>query len=96
MKLQPVDERVVIKPLEETEKKVGSIIIPETAKERPQIGEVIALGDDVPKKEGGKLLSEILKVGDKVVYSKYGGTEIKIDNEEFLIVNRSDILAVVN
>ena len=96
MKLQPVDERVVIKPLEETEKKVGSIIIPETAKERPQIGEIIALGDDVPKKEGGKLLSEILKVGDKVVYSKYGGTEIKVDNEEFLIVNRSDILAVVN
>ena len=95
MKLQPVDERVVIKPLEETEKKVGSIIIPETAKERPQIGEIIALGDDVPKKEGGKLLSEILKVGDKVVYSKYGGTEIKIEDEEFLIVNRSDILAVI-
>ena len=93
--LQPVDERVVIKPLEEKEKKVGSIIIPETAKERPQIGEVIALGDDVPKKEGGKLLSEILKVGDKVVYSKYGGTEIKIEDEEFLIVNRSDILAVI-
>ena len=95
MKLQPVDERVVIRPLEEKEKKVGSIIIPDTVKERPQIGEVVALGDDVPKKEGGKPLSQILKVGDKVVYSRYGGTEVKLDNEEFLIVSRGDILAVV-
>jgi chaperonin GroES len=95
MKLKPVDERVVIKPLEEQEKKVGSIIIPDTAKERPQIGEIIALGDDVPKKEGGKVLSEILKVGDKVVYSKYGGTEIKLDDQEYLIISRGDILAVV-
>jgi chaperonin GroES len=93
--LKPVDERVLIKPLEEEVKKVGSIIIPDTAKERPQMGEVVALGDDVPKKEGGKVLSEILKVGDKVVYSKYGGTEIKIENEEYLIVSRGDILAVV-
>jgi chaperonin GroES len=95
MKLRPVDERVVIKPLEEQEKKVGSIIIPDTAKERPQIGEIVALGDDVPKKEGGKVLSEILKVGDKVVYSKYGGTEIKLDDQEYLIISRGDILAVV-
>lgn len=95
MKLQPIDERVVIRPLEEKEKKVGSIIIPDTVKERPQIGEVVALGDDVPKKEGGKPLSQILKVGDKVVYSRYGGTEVKLDNEEFLIVSRGDILAVV-
>ncbi len=95
MKLQPVDERVVIRPLEEKEKKVGSIIIPDTVKERPQIGEVVTLGDDVPKKEGGKPLSQILKVGDKVVYSRYGGTEVKLDNEEFLIVSRGDILAVV-
>jgi len=95
MALKPVDERVLIKPLEESEKKVGSIIIPDTAKERPQIGEIIALGDDVPKKEGGKVLSEILKVGDKVVYSKYGGTEVKYDNEEYLIVSRGDVLAVI-
>ena len=95
MGLRPVDERVLIKPLEESEKKVGSIIIPDTAKERPQMGEVVALGDDVPKKEGGKNLSDILKVGDKVVYSKYGGTEVKFDNEEYLIVSRGDILAVV-
>ncbi len=97
MGLRPVDERVLIKSLEDDgEKKIGSIIIPDTAKERPQMGEVVALGDDVPKKEGGKVLSEILKVGDKVVYSKYGGTEVKYDNEEFLLVSRGDILAVVS
>jgi len=97
MNLKPVDERVVIKPQKDEEKKIGSIIIPDTAsKERPQIGHVIAVGDDVPKKEGGKTLSQILKVGDKVVFSKYGGTEIKFDEEEYLIVQRGDILAIIN
>ncbi len=96
MNLKPIDERVIIKPHKEEEKKVGSIIIPDTAsKERPQTGEIIAIGDDVPKKEGGKKLSELFKVGDKVVYSKYGGTEIKFDDEEYLIVSRGDILAVI-
>ncbi|TKJ37228.1 co-chaperone GroES [candidate division LCP-89 bacterium B3_LCP] len=93
--IKPVDERVLIQPLESEEQKVGSIIIPDTAKERPQIGTVIAIGDDLTKKDGGKVLSEILKVGDKVVYAKYGGTEIKHENQEYLIVSRSDILAVV-
>ena len=93
--VKPVDERVLIEPMEEQERKVGGIIIPDTAKERPQMGKVIALGDDIPKKEGGKVLSEILKVGDKVIYAKYGGTEIKHDNKEYLIVSRNDILAVV-
>ena len=96
MNLKPIDERVIVKPDKDEEKKVGSIIIPDTAsKERPQMGEVIAVGDDVPKKEGGKVLSEILKVGDRVVFSKYGGTEIKLDDEEYLIISRGDILAVV-
>ena len=93
--VKPVDERVLIEPMEEQERKVGGIIIPDTAKERPQMGKVIALGDDVPKKEGGKILSEILKAGDKVIYAKYGGTEIKHDDKEYLIVSRNDILAVV-
>jgi len=93
--VKPVDERVLIEPMEEQERKVGGIIIPDTAKERPQMGKVIALGDDIPKKEGGKVLSEVLKVGDKVIYAKYGGTEIKHDNKEYLIVSRNDILAVV-
>ena len=96
MEIHPVDERVLVKPLEEGEKVVGGIIIPDTAKERPQIGEVVALGDDVPKKEGGKKLSEIVKAGDKVVYAKYGGTELKWEGNDYLIVSRGDILAVVS
>ncbi len=93
--IKPVDERVLIEPMEEEERKVGGIIIPDTAKERPQMGKVVALGDDITKKEGGKPLSQILKVGDKVVYAKYGGTEIKHGDKEYLIVSRNDILAVV-
>ena len=98
MNIQPIDERVLIKPVEEEEeRKVGSIIIPDTAsKDRPQIGEVIAMGDDVvSEKDNRKKLSELMKVGDKVVYAKYGGTEIKVENEDYLLVSRSDILAVV-
>ena len=97
MNLKPVDERVIVRPDKEEEKKIGSIIIPDTAsKERPTMGKVIAVGDDVVKKEGGKPLSEIIKVGDRVVFSKYGGTEIKYNEEEYLIISRGDILAVVN
>ena len=96
MTIQPIDERVLIKPVEQEERKIGSIIIPDTAKERPQIGEVVAIGDDVAhEKESKRKLSEIVKVGDRVVYARYGGTEVKIDNVEFLIVSRNDILAVV-
>lgn len=96
MKVQPIDERVLIKAIEPEERKVGSLYIPDTAKERPQIGEVIAVGDDViHENETRKKLSELVKVGDRVVYAKYGGTEIKIDNEEYLIVSRNDILAVL-
>lgn len=98
MKLKPIDERVLIKPREEEERKVGGIIIPDTAsKDRPQMGEVVAMGDDVEiadRKQ--KKLSEILKVGDTVVFAKYGGTEVKLDDEEFLLVSRNDILAVVD
>jgi chaperonin GroES len=93
--IKPVDERVLIEPLESEEKQVGGIIIPDTAKERPQMGKVVALGDDIPKKEGGKKLSEIVKVGDKVIYAKYGGTEVKHGDTEYLLVSRTDILAVV-
>jgi chaperonin GroES len=93
--IKPVDERVLIEPMEAEEHQVGGIIIPDTAKERPQMGKVVAIGDDVPKKDGGKKLSEILKVGDKVIYAKYGGTEIKHGDTEYLIVSRNDVLAVV-
>ena len=96
MKIRPLDERALIKPLKEEERKVGSIIIPDTAKERPQMGEIVALGDDIEiadRKQ--KKMSEILKVGDQIVYARYGGTEIKIDDQEYLLVSRNDILAVV-
>jgi chaperonin GroES len=97
MKLKPIDERVLIKPKTDEERKVGSIIIPDTAsKDRPQMGEVIAMGDDVELSERKqKKMSEMLKVGDTVVFAKYGGTEIKLDDEEYLLVSRNDILAVV-
>jgi chaperonin GroES len=97
MKLKPIDERVLIKPKTEEERKVGGIIIPETAsKDRPQMGEVIALGDDVELADRKqKKMSEMLKVGDMVVFAKYGGTEVKLDDDEYLLVGRSDILAVV-
>ena len=96
MKIRPVDERILIKPLKEEERKVGGIIIPDTAKERPQIGEVMALGDDIEFSDRKqRKLSDIVKAGDRVVYARYGGTEFKMDNEEYLLVSRSDILAVV-
>jgi chaperonin GroES len=96
MNIRPIDERVLIKPVKEEERKVGGIIIPDTAKERPQMGEVVAVGDDIEdthRKQ--KKMSELIKVGDKVVYARYGGTEFKMDNEEYLLVSRNDILAVV-
>lgn len=96
MKIRPIDERVLIKALKEEEKKVGSIIIPDTAKERPQMGEVVALGDDIEVADRKqKKLSDLIKVGDRIVYARYGGTEIKMDNDEYLLVSRNDVLAVV-
>ncbi len=85
MKVQPLDERVLVKPIE-PEEKVGSIIIPDTAKEKPMTGEVIAVGTD-------EEIKKILKAGDKVIFGKYAGEEIKIDGEKHLIVIRADILA---
>lgn len=96
MKIKPVDERVLIKALEEEERKVGGLIIPDTAKERPQMGEVVTLGDDVEHTDRKqKKLSEIVKIGDRVIYARYGGTEVKMDGEEYLIVSRNDILGVI-
>lgn len=88
MKLKPLDDRVVIKATEIEEKNVGGIIIPDTAKEKPQIGEIVAVGTD-------EELAEMVKVGDKILYAKYGGTEVDIAEEKMLIISRADILAVV-
>jgi chaperonin GroES len=88
MKVQPLDERVLVEPLE-LEEKVGSIIIPDTAKEKPSMGKVIAVGTD-------EELKKILKAGDKVIFGKYAGEEIKIDGKKHLIIKREDILATVD
>jgi chaperonin GroES len=91
-KLQPLGDRVVVKPMPKEEVTKGGIVLPDTAKEKPQEGKVIAIG---PGKltEDGKRLPMDVKVGDKVIYAKYGGTEIKEDNEELIILRESDILA---
>lgn len=89
MILKPVDDRVVIKlDQKSTETKVGNLYIPDSAKEKPQMGEVIAVGTD-------KELQEIVKVGDIVLYAKYGGNEVELDDKKYLIVSRADILAIV-
>lgn len=92
MNLKPLGDRVVIKKVEAEEKTKSGIVLPSTAKEQPQMAEVIAIGADITKDEKKK---DELKVGDKIIFSKYAGTEIKIDNEEVTILKLSDILAVV-
>ncbi len=94
MKIKPLADRVVVKPLEETEQKKGSIIIPDTAKEKPQQGEIVAVGPGKMSDEGKPVKME-LKKGDKVLYGKYSGTEVTVDGEELLIMRESDVLAVI-
>lgn len=94
MKLKPLSDRVVVKPLEEAEVKKGSIIIPDTAKERPMQGEVMEVG--AGKLEDGKKIDMEVKKGDKVLYGKYSGTEVTVDDVEYLIMRESDILAVIS
>ena len=92
MAIQPLGDRIVIKPLEQEEEKVGGIIIPDTAKEKPQEGEIIAVG---PGRilDSGERQAPSVAVGDKVLYGKYSGTEIKYGGEDYLIVREDDILA---
>ncbi|MDD5195148.1 MAG: co-chaperone GroES [Candidatus Omnitrophica bacterium] len=94
MKIKPLGERVVIKPSEGLEKTKGGIVLPDTAKEKPQEGEIIAVGEG-KKTDEGKLIPLTLKVGNKVLYGKYSGTEITIDGEEYLIVKEEDVLAIL-
>ena len=94
MNIKPLADRVVVKPLEEEDAKVGSIYIPETAKEKPQEGEVIAVGSGKTS-DSGNAVPMTVKVGDKVLYGKYSGTEVTYDGEDFLIMRESDILAVI-
>ena len=93
-KVAPLSDRVVIKAIEETEQMRGGLYIPDTAKEKPQMGEIIAVGPG--RYEDSKLVPMSVKVGDKVLYGKYSGTEVTIDAEQYLILRESDVLAVVH
>jgi chaperonin GroES len=94
MKVKPLADRVLIKPLEEEEIKRGGIIIPDTAKEKPQQGEVMEVGPGRVSEEGDKIPMEVKK-GDKVLYGKYSGTEVTIGDVEYLIMRESDIFAII-
>src|SRR6476619_5767016 len=89
----PLADRVVVRAMEETEQMRGGLFIPDTAKEKPQQGEIIAIGPG--KYEDGKLVPMTVKVGDKVLYGKYSGTEVTLDDEQFLILRESDVLAII-
>ncbi|HZY09944.1 MAG TPA: co-chaperone GroES [Bacteroidota bacterium] len=94
MKIKPLADRVVIKPSPAEEKTKGGIILPDTAKEKPVVGEVVAAGPG-RRADDGKLVAMDLKVGDKVLYGKYSGTEVTLDGQEYLIMRESDIFAIV-
>jgi chaperonin GroES len=95
MSLQPLEDRIIVKPGEAEETTVSGLVIPDTAKEKPQQGEVLAVGEGRWDEDGEKRIPVDVKVGDTVVYSKYGGTEITVDGEDLLILNGRDVLAIV-
>jgi chaperonin GroES len=96
MKLKPLEDRVIIKAVQEEEKTASGIVLPDTAKEKPMLGEVVAVGDGKWDEDGEKRIPVDVKKGDKVVYGKYSGTEYKTkDGDELLILRASEILAIV-
>lgn len=94
MKIKPLHDRVLVRRLEQEEKTAGGIIIPDTAKEKPQQGEVLAVGPGA-RDESGKVVALDVKVGDVVMFAKWGGTEVKVNGEDLLIMKESDIIAIV-
>ena len=94
LKLKPLGGRVIVEPIEQEEMTAGGIILPETAKEKPQEGKILAAGPGDRNEDGERIPMEV-KVGDKVLYAKYGGTEVKLDGKKLLILKENDILAVV-
>jgi chaperonin GroES len=95
MSLQPLEDRIIVKPAEAEETTVSGLVIPDTAKEKPQQGEVLAVGPGRRSEQTGEVIPLDVKVGDTVVYSKYGGTEITDGGQDVLILNGRDILAIV-
>lgn len=94
MKIKPLHDRVLVRRIEEDEKTAGGIIIPDTAKEKPMKGEVLAIGPGA-KDDSGKTIPLDVKVGDVVIFSKWGGTEVKLEGEELLIMKESDLIGIV-
>ncbi len=94
MKIKPLGDRVVIRPMPAEEKTKGGIILPDTAKEKPVVGEIVAVGTG-RKADDGKLIALDVKVGDKVLYGKYSGTETNIDGQDYLIMRESDLFAIM-
>ncbi len=94
MNIKPLGERIVIKVLEGEEKTKSGIVLPDTAKEKPQMGEILAVGTGKTLENGEKVPLEV-KVGDKVLFAKYAGTEVKLDGEEYMVLKESDVLAIL-
>ena len=94
LSLKPLGDRVVVKPIEQDEVTVGGIMLPDTAKEKPQKGKILAVGPG-SRNDAGERVALDVKVGDTVLYAKYAGTEIKLDGEKVLVLRESDILAIV-
>jgi len=94
MKARPLHDRILVKRIEEGEQKIGGIIIPDTAKEKPQQGKVVAVGSGKVKDDGGRIAMDV-KAGDTILFGKYSGQEIKLDGEEFLIMREEEVLAVL-
>jgi chaperonin GroES len=95
MNLQPLEDRIVVRTAEAEEKTSSGLVIPDTAKEKPQQGEVLAVGPGRRSEQSGDIIKMDIEAGDTVVYSKYGGTEITLDGEDYLILNARDVLAKV-
>ena len=95
MNLKPLGDRVIVKAIEEEETTASGIVLPDTAKEKPQKGTVVAVGDGAWDEDGEKRIPLDVAEGDEVLYSKYGGTEIKVDGEDLLVLRESDVLAKV-
>jgi chaperonin GroES len=96
VKLQPLEDRIVVRPNEAEERTVSGLVIPDTAKEKPQQGTVLAVGPGKRSEQTGQVIPVDVKEGDTVVYSKYGGTEITVDGEDLLILSSRDVLAIFN
>ena len=95
MKLKPLGDRLIVQAMEEEDTTAGGILLPDTAKEKPQKGKVLAVGDGKISEDSGKRIPLDVSEGDEVLYSKYGGTEIKVDGEDLLVLRESDVLAKV-